>query len=273
MTDLDRHLLTEAQTTIDTGAPLHLTLPVNTSDCAVGAALAQAIADRYGDQGLPEGTVSITFHGSAGQRFGAFNIPGIKLKLIGKAGDYLGQGMCGGQIVMRPTLKSQLVVDDGVVVGNSVLDGATGGKLFVAGHAGEDFAVRNNGATAVVEGIGDGGCKEMSNGVVVVLGQTGADFAAGMLGGLAFVLDEGHDLPQHLNPKTVQSLPVTEQADVELLKHLVSRHVRLTGSARGQAILDDWSSRLGMFWKVVPIVGSAGGQPAVQKFLSTMETQ
>jgi glutamate synthase domain-containing protein 3 len=240
----------------------------------VGATLARAIADRYGKQGLPEGTVSITFHGSAGQRFGAFNIPGIELSLIGTAGDYVGQGMCGGQIVVRPSLKSQLVVSNGHVAGDSVLDGATGGKLFVAGQVGENFAVRNSGATAVVEGIGDGGCKEMTNGVVVVLGQTGADFAASMLGGLAFVLDEGHDLlPQHLDPETVQALPVAGQADVELLKHLVSRHVRLTGSVHGQAILDDWTSQLEMFWKIKPIVGTAGECPAVQKSLPRLESR
>ena len=218
----------------------------------MGATLAQAIIERYGDQGLPEGTVSITFHGSAGQRFGALNTTGVELTLIGQASDLLGQEMCGGQIVVRPSLKSQLVVNNGVVAGHSVLDGATGGNLFVAGQAGARFAVRNSGATAVVEGIGDHGCQAMTDGVVVVLGQTGHDFALDMRGGLAFVLDERQDLSQRLDWQTVQPERVSDEADVALLKHLIRRHVRLTGSIQGQAILDDWSNRLAWFWKVKP---------------------
>ncbi len=258
--DLNRHLLAETQPAIETGKPVHLTLSINNTDRTVGATLAGAIAQRYGDRGLLDGTINVTFHGSAGQSFGAFNTPGMNLTLIGEANDYVGKGMRGGQIVVRPSLKFQPMASDNVIVGNTVLYGATGGSLFVAGQVGERFAIRNSGATAVVEGVGDHGCEYMTGGVVVVLGRTGYNFGAGMSGGLAFVLDEGHHLLQRINTDLVQILRMTNQADVELLKHLITRHVRLTGSVHGQAVLDNWPTRLGLFWKVAPkgTVGSTG---------------
>jgi glutamate synthase domain-containing protein 3 len=264
--------LAEAQPTIETGTPLHLTLPINNTDQAIGTTLAQAIVERHGEQGLPDGTIRATFHGSAGQRFGAFNTSGLNLTLVGQANDYVGQEMEGGQIVIRPSLKSQLAVGNNNVAGDSVLDGATGGSLFVAGQAGERFAMRNRGAVAVVEGIGNHGCKSMTNGIVVILGPTGDNFADHMTGGLAFVLDEAHHMPSRINPETVQLVRVTHEADVELLKCLTVRHVRLTGSTHGQAILDNWSSRLGLFWKVAPkgTVGSTGVRPEIQVSLPAL---
>ena len=185
---------------------------------------------------------------------------GVNFTLIGEANDYVGKGMGGGQIVVRPPLKSSLVASANVIMGNTVLYGATGGSLYVAGQAGERFAVRNSGATAVVEGVGDHGCEYMTGGVVVVLGSTGYNFGAGMSGGLAFVLDEGHHLPRRINPDMVHLVRVTSETDVELLRHLITRHVRLTGSVHGQAILDNWSTYLALFWKVAPrgTVGSTG---------------
>jgi glutamate synthase (NADPH/NADH) large chain/glutamate synthase (ferredoxin) len=160
-----------------------------------------------------------------------------------------------------------------VIIGNTVLYGATGGSLFVAGQAGERFAVRNSGATAVVEGVGDHGCEYMTGGVVVVLGRTGYNFGAGMSGGLAFVLDEGHQLAQRINPDMVQMVRITNETDTALLKHLITRHVRLTGSVHGQAILDNWPTQLSLFWKVAPkgTVGSTGVRRALPVTIPMLE--
>lgn len=265
VSELNQLLLTQAQPALAREEPVQLTLPINNTDRTVGATLAGAIAQRYGERGLPDGTIQVTFLGSAGQSFGAFNAPGVNLTLIGEANDYVAKGMGGGQIVVRPSLKSQLAAGDHVIMGNTVLYGATGGSIFIAGQAGERFAVRNSGAVAVVEGVGDHGCEYMTGGVVVVLGRTGYNFGAGMSGGLAFVLDEGHHLGRRLNSDMVQLVRVTGGQDVALLKHLITRHVRLTGSARGQAILDNWASRLGLFWKVAPkgTIGSTGQRPDI----------
>ena len=271
--ELNASLVSQAQAALETGEPTQLTLPINNTDRTIGATLAGKIAQRYGDFGLPDGTINITFHGSAGQSFGAFNMSGVSLNLVGEGNDYVGKGMSGGQIVVRPPLKSRLVTSDNTIVGNTVLYGATGGSLFVAGQAGERFGVRNSGATAVVEGVGDHGCEYMTGGVVVVLGHTGYNFGAGMSGGLAFVLDEGHHLTQRINPDMVQILRVTSQADVELLHLLVTRHLRLTGSEHAQAILDDWVGRLGLFWKVAPkgTVGATGVRPEFKLALPALE--
>ncbi|MDX1524558.1 MAG: glutamate synthase-related protein, partial [Anaerolineae bacterium] len=192
---LNRYILAETATAVETGEPVQLTLSIGNEDRTIGATLGGAIAAKYGDAGLPDGTISITFNGSAGQSFGAFNTPGVNLTLIGEGNDYIGKGMRGGQIIIRPSRKSKLVASDNIIIGNTVLYGATGGNLFVAGQAGERFAVRNSGATAVVEAVGDHGCEYMTSGVVVVLGRTGYNFGAGMSGGVAFVLDEAHTLP------------------------------------------------------------------------------
>ncbi len=258
--ELNKLLLSQAQAALASEELVQLTLPIHNTDRTVGATLSGAIAQRYGERGLPDGTIQITFLGSAGQSFGAFNAPGVNLSLIGEANDYVGKGMGGGQIIIRPSLKSQLAAGEHVIIGNTVLYGAIGGSMYVAGQAGERFAVRNSGAVAVVEGIGDHGCEYMTGGVVVVLGRTGYNFGAGMSGGLAFVLDEGQHLAQRLNPDMVQMVRITNEQDAALLKHLITRHVRLTGSARGQAILNNWATRLSLFWKVAPkgTVGSTG---------------
>jgi len=270
---LNKLLLDEVQPAIETGKPVALELPISNTDRTIGATLSGAIAKRYGDQGLPDGTINMVFHGSAGQSFGAFNVSGVNLTLVGGGNDYVGKGMNGGQIVVRPPLKSQLVTNDNVIIGNTVLYGATGGSMFVAGQAGERFAVRNSGATAVVEGVGDHGCEYMTGGVVVVLGRTGYNFGAGMSGGMVFVLDEGHYLTQRINPDMVQMLRVTSRSDVDLLRLLITRHHRLTGSEFAQSILDHWSIRLALFWKVAPkgTVGATGVRPEIKVALPTLE--
>jgi glutamate synthase (ferredoxin) len=262
--DLNKLLLEQASPALITGEPVQLTLPISHTDRTIGASLAGEIAKRYGDRGLPDNTLNFTFLGSAGHSFGAFLVPGLNLTLIGEANGYVGQGMAGGQIVVRPSLKLHLTAGDPIIMGNTALYGATGGSLFVAGQAGERFAGRNNGAIAVIEGLGDHGCEYMNDGVVVVLGRTGYNFGAAMSGGLAFVLDEGHHLTHRLNPDRVQLVRITKEHDAALLKHLIIRHVRLTGSPRGQAILDNWLERLGLFWKVAPkgTVGSSAIQTA-----------
>jgi glutamate synthase (ferredoxin) len=273
VSELNALLLDEAKGALETGEPIQLNLPVRSTDRTVGATLSGAIAKRYGEWRLPDGTINITFHGSAGQSFGAFNVPGLNLTLIGEANDYVGKGMGGGQIVIRPPLKSQLVASENIIIGNTVLYGATGGSLFVAGRAGERFGVRNSGATAVVEGVGDHGCEYMTSGVVVILGGTGYNFGAGMSGGVAFVLDEGHHLTQKINPDMVQMVRISSQADVELLRLLITRHARLTGSDFAHHILDDWTSRLGIFWKVAPkgTVGATGVRPEIRVALPALE--
>ncbi len=273
VSDLNQYLVRETRPAIENGAPVHLTLSVNNADRAVGVTLAGIISRTYGDRGLPDGTIELIFHGSAGQSFGAFNPRGVNSTLIGEANDYVAKGMGGGQIVVRPSLKLPLVTSENIIVGNAVLYGATGGSIFLSGQAGERFAIRNSGATAVVEGIGDHGCEYMTGGMVVVLGRVGYNFGAGMSGGLAFVLDEGHHLPRRINSDMVQLVRVTSRMDAELLRHLIIRHVRLTGSPHAQAVLDNWATRLGLFWKVAPkgTVGSTGVRPKVNVSLSTLE--
>ena len=261
--DLNHHLLAEAKATLETGAPLHLTLPINPTDLAAGSHLAAAIADRFGGPGLAEGTVNITFHGHAGPGFGTANTTGIELTLIGAASDCVGQEMAGGQIVVRPSLKSQLEVGNGAIAGDFVLEEAYGGNLFVAGKAGDHFAFRNYGATAIVEGIGDFACAEMADGVVVVLGPIGAQFGGGMQGGLVFMLNADCQIPQTFSANDLLAERVTGEADTELLRYLITRHVRLTGSTRGQEILDDWPAQLEQFWKITPQAVGAIPSPRV----------
>ncbi|MCB0154304.1 MAG: glutamate synthase subunit alpha, partial [Anaerolineae bacterium] len=273
MGELNNHILKETKEAVATGERIKLTLSIGNEDRTVGASLAGAIALRYGDGGLPDETIDITFNGSAGQSFGAFNASGVNLTLNGEANDYVGKGMNGGQIVIRPSFKSQLVAGDNVIVGNTVLYGATGGSFFAAGQAGERFAVRNSGAQAVVEGVGDHGCEYMTSGVVVILGRTGYNFGAGMSGGVAFVLDEGHYLPQRVNPDMVQLVRVTNQQDVNLLKYLITKHIRLTGSVRGQAVLDHWAMQLGHFWKIAPkgTIGAGASRSSNQVSTQVLE--
>ena len=248
----DHRLLSVAAPALERGERVRASFAVSNVDRTIGAMLSGEIARRYGHGGLPDGTIELSFTGSAGQSFGAFAASGLTLTLEGEANDYVGKGLSGGRIVVRPSPRLRLVAGETVVVGNTVLYGATGGEAFFRGMAGERFAVRNSGATAVVEGVGDHGCEYMTGGVVVVLGRVGRNFAAGMSGGVAFVLDEAGDAVQRVNRELVEVGAITDADDRALLRGLVVRHARRTGSARASRLLARWERTLARFVAVVP---------------------
>jgi glutamate synthase (NADPH/NADH) large chain/glutamate synthase (ferredoxin) len=206
----------------------------------------------HGAAGLPEGSVRFTLRGSAGQSFGAWLAPGVELTLWGDANDYTGKGLSGGTIAVRPPEGSTFAAEENVIVGNTVLYGATAGKAFFRGLAGERFAVRNSGASAVVEGVGDHGCEYMTGGRVVVLGPTGRNFAAGMSGGLAFVLDEEGAFRRRINPTMLDQIEPLDEGDEIEIRDLVSEHVRRTDSPVGRRVLDEWDALREKFVKVFP---------------------
>jgi glutamate synthase domain-containing protein 3 len=215
--------------------------------------LSGEIARRYGSEGLPDETIQVRLTGSAGQSFGAFLSRGVTLTLEGDANDYTGKGLSGGRLVVYPPKSSGFAAEENILVGNVVLYGATSGEAFFNGIAGERFAVRNSGATAVVEGVGDHGCEYMTKGLVVVLGACGRNFAAGMSGGVAYVFDERMDFTEkRCNRASVDLEPLIEFSDVRIVHDLVSRHWKLTDSRRARGILDSWSEMLPRFIKVFP---------------------
>jgi glutamate synthase domain-containing protein 3 len=215
--------------------------------------LSGEIARRYGAEGLPDDTIRFQFTGSAGQSFGAFLAKGVSLTLEGEANDYVGKGLSGGRLVIYPPRNSSFQPEENILVGNVVLYGATSGEAYFNGMAGERFAVRNSGAMAVVEAVGDHGCEYMTRGTVVVLGKTGRNFAAGMTGGIAYVLDEvGEFARVRCNHASVDLDPVTDPEDIDLIGHLIARHGELTESPRAKWILDNWETMLPKFIKVFP---------------------
>jgi glutamate synthase (NADPH) large chain len=250
---LDHKLMERARQALENRTPVEMSFPIRNVHRAVGAMLSGEIARRYGSEGLPDDTIRVQLTGSAGQSFGAFLAKGVTLTLEGEANDYVGKGLSGGRIIVYPPEKSTFAAEENILVGNVVLYGATSGEVFFNGMAGERFAVRNSGATAVVEGVGDHGCEYMTNGLVVVLGACGRNFAAGMSGGIAYVFDEGRDFTEECcNQAGVDLEPVIESQDVELVHGLVRRHLDLTGSRRAQWILENWSEVLARFIKVFP---------------------
>ncbi|MBC8167282.1 MAG: glutamate synthase subunit alpha, partial [Bryobacteraceae bacterium] len=250
---LDYKLIDHAQDAIENRTPVDFKLPIRNIHRTVGAMLSGQIARRYGSVGLPDDTIRFYFTGSAGQSFGAFLTRGVTLTLEGDANDYVGKGLSGGRIVVFPPRASTFVPEENILIGNVVLYGATAGEAFFNGVAGERFAVRNSGATAVIEGVGDHGCEYMTNGLVAVLGSTGKNFAAGMSGGIAFVLDEsGEFAATRCNRAGVDLDPVADGPDINALRHLIERHVGFTGSPKGQLILENWGAMLPKFVKVFP---------------------
>ncbi len=250
---LDHKLIGMTRGSIVTGDPVELKLPIRNVHRTVGAMLSGEVARKYGAQGLPDDTVRLQFTGSAGQSFGAFLARGVTLTLEGDANDYAGKGLSGGRLVVYPPRESTFVPEENILVGNVALYGATGGEAFFNGMAGERFAVRNSGATAVVEGVGDHGCEYMTKGLVAVLGRTGRNFAAGMTGGIAYVLDEtGEFSSVHCNRATVDLEPVEAEADAAALSQWIVRHAEATGSPRARWILENWDSMLPKFVKVFP---------------------
>jgi glutamate synthase (ferredoxin) len=250
---LDHKLIEKSKAALENKTPVEMSFPIRNVHRTVGAMLSGQIARRYGSEGLPDDTIRIQFTGSAGQSFGAFLAKGVTLTLEGDANDYVGKGLSGGRLIVYPPKKSSFAAEENIIIGNVVLYGATSGEAFFSGVAGERFAVRNSGATAVVEGVGDHGCEYMTNGLVVVLGSCGRNFAAGMSGGIAYVFDEHLDFTQEqCNLAAVDLEPVIEARDVDLVKGLVWRHHQLTGSRRAKAILDNWAESLPRFIKVFP---------------------
>jgi glutamate synthase (NADPH) large chain len=250
---LDNTLLEQARAAIEYGQKVELEMPIRNVHRTVGAMLSGEIARRYGARGLPEDTVCVRFNGSAGQSFGAFLASGVSLFLEGDSNDYVGKGLSGGKIVVFPPKNSGFPAEDNIVVGNTVLYGATSGEAYFSGVAGERFAVRNSGARAVVEGVGDHACEYMTNGVVVVLGKTGRNFGAGMSGGLAFVYDPDGEFARVLcNRAGVELEPLFEREDLALLENLVRNHVDYTGSPLGRRMLEHWGENIKYFVKVLP---------------------
>ena len=250
---IDWQILKKVESAIENKEKTKIELPIRNTNRTVGTILSNKIVNKYGPQGLPDNTLEIVFRGSAGQSFGAFLAPGITLRLIGESNDYLGKGLSGGRIVVKTPDKSPFIAHENIVVGNTLLYGATSGEVFVNGMAGERFCVRNSGATAVVEGLGDHGCEYMTGGTVVVLGKTGCNFAAGMSGGTAYVLDEMQLFDTLCNLDMVELETVWRKSDKDMLFDLIQQHLKWTHSKRAQYILDTWSDMVGKFVKVVPI--------------------
>ncbi|MGE0698317.1 MAG: glutamate synthase large subunit [Hyphomicrobiaceae bacterium] len=277
---LDNKLIEIARPTLETRKPVKAELPIGNRDRATGAMLSGEIARRYGHAGLPEDSVWLSFSGIAGQSFGAWAAKGLTLDLVGEANDYVGKGLSGGKLIVRPDPRSGIVPEESMIVGNTVLYGAITGECYFRGIAGERFAVRNSGAIAVVEGTGDHGCEYMTGGVVVVLGPTGRNFAAGMSGGIAYVLDEDGTFEQKCNLAMIDLEPIPAESagigdqpfasdlashglvdvmgdmsrqDAERLHRLIVRHAHYTNSAKAKAILADWKSWLPKFRKVMPV--------------------
>jgi len=255
---LDHKLLEEARDALTSLSPVEIKLPVRNVHRSVGTMLSGEVARRYGSVGLPDDTVRVQLTGSAGQSLGAFLANGITLTLEGEANDYVGKGLSGGRLVVYPPRNSGFAPEENILIGNVALYGATSGEAFFNGVAGERFAVRNSGATAVVEGVGDHGCEYMTNGLVVVLGKCGRNFAAGMSGGVAYVFDEKMDFTEkRCNLESVDLEPIifepgSEAQDAQILKDLVQRHLELTGSRRARWILENWADMLSRFVKVFP---------------------
>jgi glutamate synthase (NADPH/NADH) large chain len=275
---LDRALIAEAKDALAKAAPVRLERPIRNVNRTVGAMLSGEVAKRYGHEGLPDNTIGVRLTGTAGQSFGAFLARGISLELVGDANDYVGKGLSGGRIVVRQPPGASRDPTENIIVGNTVLYGAIAGEAYFEGVAGERFAVRNSGAIAVVEGVGDHGCEYMTGGVVVVLGKTGRNFAAGMSGGVAYVFDPegrfdalcnkamvalepldlapGGDDPaapqKHARDVSDPGMGDMLRFDAERLRILIGRHHRHTGSARAAAILADWEKNAARFVKVMP---------------------
>ena len=278
---LDRKLIEKAMTALENKEPVAIEVPIKNVDRSAGAMLSGELAKRWNHKGLKDDTIHVTLRGSAGQSFAAFLACGITFELIGEGNDYVGKGLSGGRIIVRPPENSRIIAENSIIVGNTVLYGAITGECYFRGIAGERFAVRNSGAIAVVEGVGDHGCEYMTGGVVVVLGETGRNFAAGMSGGVAYVLDEVNDFAKRCNMAMVELDPVPEEDDMleklhhrggdimhmgrvdvtgdisrndeERLYQLIFNHMHYTGSTRAKEILDRWGEYLPKFRKVMPV--------------------
>jgi glutamate synthase (ferredoxin) len=245
-------LLDLCKPAIERGDEVVAELPIRNVNRVVGTITGSEITRRHGAKGLPEDTVRLHFRGSAGQSFGAFVPPGMSLSLEGDANDYLGKGLSGGKVAVFPPREATFAAEQNVIVGNVALYGATSGEVYIRGVAGERFCVRNSGVEAVVEAVGDHGCEYMTGGRVVVLGRTGRNFAAGMSGGIAYVLDEHGDFASRVNAQMVSLERLEEATEITALRRLVERHLAHTSSARARQVLDAWDDMVPKFVKVIP---------------------
>jgi glutamate synthase (NADPH/NADH) large chain len=250
---LDAQILTDAKALFTHGEKMQLAYNIQNTQRAIGTRLSSAITRKFGMSELAPGHLTVRLRGSAGQSLGAWAVQGVKLEIFGDANDYVGKGLSGGTIVVRPMTKSMLATQDNTIIGNTVLYGAISGYLFAAGQAGERFAVRNSGAIAVVEGCGSNGCEYMTGGVAVVLGKVGDNFAAGMTGGMAYVYDPDGTLPLRINADSViyQQIEVPHYEDE--VRGLIARHVQETQSRYAERLLVDWHITRRHLWQVVPI--------------------
>jgi glutamate synthase (NADPH/NADH) large chain len=248
---LDWKLLEHAKNAIESKEPVFAEFDIKNTDRTTGTLLSNEITKKYQSLGLPHNTINFKFKGSAGQSFGAFCAKGISFELAGEANDYVGKGLSGAQLVIYPAQNSKILPQDNIIIGNVALYGATSGELFVRGQAGERFAVRNSGATAVVEGVGDHGCEYMTGGRALILGKTGRNFAAGMSGGIAWVFDPEHTFVDNCNTEMVELDPLSPQ-DEEEIQILLKKHVLLTKSEVAKYILGDWNNVSSSFIKVFP---------------------
>ena len=251
---LDHELIEQAQQAIENGTPVEITSPISNINRTVGTLLGHHVTKQHGGQGLPTDTITVNMSGSAGQSFGAFVPSGITLRLSGDANDYLGKGLSGGRIVLRPPTNSAttFVAEENVIAGNVILYGATSGEVLLRGIVGERFCVRNSGATAIVEGVGDHGCEYMTGGRVVVLGPTGRNFGAGMSGGVAFIYDPEDEFHRSLNTEMVDLEISLDEEDLDFLRDIIRRHCDETGSEIASTILDRWHQQIRHFKKVIP---------------------
>ncbi|HDR14019.1 MAG TPA: glutamate synthase subunit alpha, partial [Desulfobacteraceae bacterium] len=250
---LDREMIKRAAPALESAKPVSMALPIRNVNRTTGAMLSGEIVRRHGGVGLPDDTVTCTFSGAAGQSFGAFCARGLTFILEGEANDYVGKGLSGGRLILRPYPDAGYDPSENIIAGNVVLYGATAGEAYFHGKAGERFAIRNSGASAVVEGVGDHGCEYMTGDRVVVLGETGINFAAGMSGGIAYVYDSDRLFDSRCNLDMVDLELVTEKTDLEELRGLIERHLHYTASRRAAKILDEWEACLPFFVKVFPM--------------------
>jgi len=249
---MDRELISEAGKAINDKTPVVITKKIKNTNRTVGAMLSGKITALYGSAGLPDGTIKCKFTGSAGQSFGAFLAPGIELNLEGDSNDYLGKGLSGGRIIVNPPKGSTFDAGKNMIIGNTTLYGATSGEIYINGMAGERFGVRNSGAKAVVEGVGNHCCEYMTGGRVVVLGTTGNNFAAGMSGGIAYVFNEHGNFDYFCNMGMVELSLVEDLSDMVELTGMITNHLKYTGSSRAKMILDNPEKYMQMFIKVIP---------------------
>ncbi|HEY2840363.1 MAG TPA: glutamate synthase-related protein, partial [Pirellulales bacterium] len=246
-------LLDLCRPAIENETPVSFDLPISNTHRTVGTILSSEITRRYGPSGLPDDTIQLNFHGTAGQSIMAFGVPGVTVRVAGEVNDYCGKGLSGGRVIVYPPEDAGYVAEENVIAGNVVGYGATSGEIYLRGIAGERFCVRNSGAKAVVEGVGDHGCEYMTGGVAVILGETGRNFAAGMSGGVAYVLDESGRFPRRVNLEMVELEALEDPEDLQIVQELVRNHVKYTGSARGQEVLDRWEELLPKWKKVMPL--------------------